>query len=359
MKLLRRILCTVAFLLLSLILVSAAKHYNDLLFLFYPSFSRELLGYLASWTAKFDFVLWQRLFLLVIVLFILTLVLQIIRRKNVLHWLFSWTAIASFFLFLATAAWGLNYFSPTLADDMRLDVASNYSSSQLQDAAQYYLAQATQCATQVPRDAEQLCAISDFNTVVQAVDSGFNNMTRSCSSFGGYTQSIKPLALSGLFRSLGIRGTTVCFTGETCFNTQLLPAALPFEISRQVAQRMSMIRPSDSAFAAILACTASDDPLYQYSGYFMAYSACYNALASQNPNKAAQLMNDLPGGLKVDLIANGTLDGRTDSSYLPYNLDLKDHHEALTNLLIAWQLHLEEVTATEDASVSVDEISPD
>ena len=61
MKLLRRVLLTAALLLLTALMIGAAEKYNDLLYLFYPSFCREVLGYLATWAAKFDYVLWQRL----------------------------------------------------------------------------------------------------------------------------------------------------------------------------------------------------------------------------------------------------------------------------------------------------------
>jgi len=90
MKLLRRVLLTAALLLLTALMIGAAEKYNDLLYLFYPSFCREVLGYLATWAAKFDYVLWQRLCWVAAALIVATLVITILRRGKFLALVFFW-----------------------------------------------------------------------------------------------------------------------------------------------------------------------------------------------------------------------------------------------------------------------------
>ncbi len=360
MKLLRRVLLTAALLLLTALMIGAAEKYNDLLYLFYPSFCREVLGYLATWAAKFDYVLWQRLCWVAAALIVVTLVITILRRDNFLHWFFGWTVVVALFLCIYTAAWGLNRQGPDISSDMRLETSSDYTSSQLQAAAEYYLDEATKAAREVTRDKDSLCQTADFPALANAAASGFTSMTKTCFVFGGSTEPAKPLEWSGLLRKFGVRGMMVPFTGEACVNTKLLPAATPFEISKQLARRMSIARDTDANFAAILACTASDDATYRYSGYFMAFSACYEALEKVNPSKAAELAGRISGGLRADLIANGSLDGN-GSNYLSCRINTgKDASSGtVANLLVAWHVQLTTpVQEEEEASTTGAETVP-
>jgi hypothetical protein len=49
-----------------------------------------------------------------------------------------------------------------------------------------------------------------------------------------------------------------------------------------MAHRMSIAKERDANFGAFLACLANEDIQYRYSGYFMAYRYCYNALVNAN-----------------------------------------------------------------------------
>lgn len=340
MRLTRRVLLTAAFLLLSGLLVVAAEKYYDLLYLFYPSFCREILGYLATWAAGFDYVVWQRAALIVLALILVTLIITILRRENVLNWLFGWTTVASIGIFIYMTMWGVSQYAPGITSDMRLDVADSYSSSQLQEAAEYYLKYANECASQVTRDADGLCKVESFADTAAQVGSGFHHMTRTCYVFGGSTEAPKELGWSGLFQKFGVAGTMVPFTGEASVNTKLLPATMPFEMSKQVARRMSISTETDSSFAAILACMASDDITYQYSGYMMAYIYCYHALDRTNASKTAQITQDISQALMADLMANGTLGGEASSKFMTVAGDERnsDAKYTVADLLVAWYI---------------------
>ena len=341
MKLTRRVLLTAAFLLLIVLMISATEKYYDLLYLFYPSFCREALGYLAGWAAKYDYVVWQRIFLVLIAIIIISLIVQILRHKNVLHWFFSWTALLSFFGVLYMGIWGMNLFAPGINEDMRLEVEGSYSTQQLQEAAQYYLESANEYATQVSRDENGVFAPSEFDTLAAEVDSGFRTMTRTCYVFGGSTEPPKELGWSGIMKLFGIEGTMVCFTGEACVNPKLVPIGLPFEMSKQVARRMSIADDDDSSFAAILTCMASSSKDYVYSGYAMAYSYCYAALLEANGSQAAKLTQDVSSDLRTDLVANGLLEDSSaaDTSYMTLDCTPSNADNTVAELLVAWYIY--------------------
>lgn len=340
MKITRNVLLTAAFLLLAGMLVVAADRYYDLLFLFYPSLTREIQGYLATWSAGFEFVVWQRIILILLGLLAVTLIICILRKKNILNWVFGWTTVAAVAIFLFMVIWGVNLYAPGIADDMRLDVNDSYSSTQLQEAAEYYLQSANDLATQVARDEDGLCTMDSFADTAAKVGSGFHNMTRTCYIFGGSAEAPKELGWSGFLRRADLTGMMVPFTGEATVNTELLPANMPFEMSRQVARRMSIATTEDASFAAILACMASDDVTYQYSGYYMAYVYCYHALNNTNPAKVAQITTNISEGLEKDLIANGTLDGDAPRGYMTISGDEINSNATNTvaDLLVAWYI---------------------
>ena len=192
MKVVRRVLATLAFVLLTRLIITAASTYYDLLFLFYPSFCRELQGYLAEWASQFDYIVWQKVLFWAIIAAFVFLVLRLVLRKNVLVWLFSITTIASFLVCVATLMWGANRYGPSIAEPLRLET-SKHSVAELQTAAEYYRDQANLYANQTARDRDNLCIMPPFDDLAGQVGDGFHTMTRSCYVFGGSTVAPKPL----------------------------------------------------------------------------------------------------------------------------------------------------------------------
>jgi hypothetical protein len=73
----------------------------------------------------------------------------------------------------------------------------------------------------------------------------------------------------------------------------------------EMAHRMCISYERDANLAAFLACRVHEDPVFQYSGYFMAFRYCYNALVSVGnsaaSNAAEQIYNGINDQLKGDL----------------------------------------------------------
>ena len=66
--------------------------------------------------------------------------------------------------------------------------------------------------------------------------------------------------------------------------------------SKKEANRLSIANDGDAEFAAFLACTASSNRVFQYSGFFMAYRSCKEALASRPGEEARKALTDLTSG---------------------------------------------------------------
>ena len=76
---------------------------------------------------------------------------------------------------------------------------------------------------------------------------------------------------------------------------------MPFLMSFETARRMSIARDGDAAFVAVLACIASDSKDYNYSGYFMAYRLCMQALNARDPAEADTVAQGESVNLRNDL----------------------------------------------------------
>jgi hypothetical protein len=68
------------------------------------------------------------------------------------------------------------------------------------------------------------------------------------------------------------------FTGEANVNVDAPLCLLPATIAHEMAHQRMVASELEANFVGIAACTTSDDPVYQYSGYLMGLLQLCNAL---------------------------------------------------------------------------------
>ena len=278
-----------------------AKQYHQIVDMFYPYLTREIQVFLAQWTGTVDFTVWQVLAMLVLVILLVTVLLMIMLKWNFMQWLGWVLSIASLVWLLHTGIWGLNYFAGPLSDDMRLD-SYDFTVDDMEDASIYFLTQANALATQLPRDESGAMIMPTFQAVAEMAGNGYESLTYSTSSvFGGCTLPVKQLQWEKLYTSLGVTGVTFPLTGEAAVNPQTPSAALAYQMCKEMAHRMSIATEADAQFAAFLACRENSEVLYRYSGYFMAYRYCYEALLADGSAEAAA------AAARISLQANAQL----------------------------------------------------
>ena len=69
----------------------------------------------------------------------------------------------------------------------------------------------------------------------------------------------------------------------------------------EMAHRMCIATERDANFAGFLACQANESVEFQYSGYFMAYRYCYNAIARIGTPAASALAARISSGANAQL----------------------------------------------------------
>ena len=289
-------------------LMRLAENFEELVDMVYPYVTRTVLDVLAQWSSGVSFCLWQLGAMVLGILLIASIVLMIAMKWNPIRWLGWVLTSAAVIYFLNTLVFGLNYYAGPLADDIRLEVRQ-YGVQELTDAAVYYRNKANFLATQVKRDENGDVDFDKFETLALKAENGFDTLVYKFSYpvFAGSTLPVKELGWSDMYTSMGITGVTMGITGEAAVNPQIPVVSIPFTMCHEMAHRMSIATERDANFTGFLACMANEDIQYQYSGYFMAYRYCYNALISANTmeasSAAARVASEINAELKHDMEA--------------------------------------------------------
>jgi len=285
-------------------LLNFAKNHTQLVDMFYPYMTRMIQGTLAQWSGGTEQLLWQLLLVLFVVVVLATVVMMIVLRWNPIQWLGWVLAVASLVLFLNTGLYDLNEYAGPLAADIKLEM-TDYTLSELEQAAAYYRNQANELATLVKRDSKGDVTFPEFEEMAEMAGDGFQYMTyhEHVAVFYGTanavdstrwseweTLPVKELGWADWFTSVGVTGIHMPLTGEIAVNTQIPAVAQPFVISREMARRLCIANEGDAEFAAYLACQANPSPSFQYSAMLMAYRSCRDALESLPGAQAAKAL---------------------------------------------------------------------
>jgi len=284
------------------VLLQFGEKFTNLVDMVYPYVIRNVQNYLAQWTSVVDYPVWQLLAVVLVVLILASLVLVVILKRSIVQWAGWVVAVFSAIFMLHTLLWGLSYHIGDLSEDLRLDVSS-YNLEELTEATEYYRDRAMELATVVSRDAQGNVDFADFESLAEVAGEGFEVLTYQYHYpvFAGSRLPVKRLGWADLYSSMGITGVTFGITGEAAVNPQIPDVTLPFTMIHEMAHRMCIANERDANFAGFLACSVHPDLEFQYSGYFMAYRYCYNALAGVNHPAAAAAAARVQQGVSQQL----------------------------------------------------------
>ena len=164
MRTIGRLLLSAIFLVLTALLVLAAKYAPALVFSFYPELSRKALGVISAVTSAVPLAVWELLAGLAILWLLYTFVRIFTQHRSFLCWLAGIVLGVCVGLFVFVALWGLNHFGPSVGEQLGLSVRE-YTKQELQKATEYYAAQVNRLSGLVPRDADSLAHLDDFETL--------------------------------------------------------------------------------------------------------------------------------------------------------------------------------------------------
>jgi len=255
------------------------------------SISKGIAWALSTITSIVPFAVWDILILATLVLVPVMLAWRWRKGLPVLPVLSGVLLSFSLGLFLFVG-WACNHYAPQLATELGLEVRE-YSTEELAQTTQFYLEEAARLAPEVPRDENGELERQDFYELARKAGSSYASLGQSYDIFKGPTTRVKALLIWGepLLYS-GHTGIYFAPTGESGIPLNCAVADMPFIMCHEAAHRLCLAGEDEANFAAILACTTSDDARFSYSGNFNAFSYCYSALYAVNPDRARQVMED-------------------------------------------------------------------
>ena len=298
-KAIGRAILSAIFLVLTGLMLAAAKYAPLLVFSFYPAWSRKALAALSSVSALLPIALWEVLAGLAILWLLYTFVCIFTRHRGFLNWLTGVLLAVCVGVFLFTGLWGLNHFGPGVGETLGLDVRE-YSKEELIAATNYYAAQATQYAGTVQRDGQGRAQFADFQALAKQAGGGYLSLRSAYPQFDGATDPVKSLLSWRLFSQFGTTGIFICFTGESCVNPDTYEAWIPFTMCHEIAHRQAVAAEDEANFCAYLACMENPRNDFRYSGAFAAYIYCNNALAKVDRSAASAIWQNVAEGVRAD-----------------------------------------------------------
>lgn len=348
LKSISRLLVAAGFLLLTALMILAAREAPEFVFSFYPEFSRKALTALSNIASVVPFALWE----VVLVAFLLGSLISMIRafsKKRFGRWLMGEILALSIGVFLFVGLWGLNYYAPSM--NQRMGIAEeNYTVQQLKEATLYYRDMAEQAAREVDRDEDGFFLSEDFETLSQEAGESFAPLAEDYECFDGSKARVKYLLSSPLMAKTGTTGVFICLTGESSVSKLTYDISMPYTMCHEVGHRLGFAREDEANFAAFLACTESGRPDFRYSGYFNAFSYCYSALYKADPESARQVWQEASELLRSDMLRennhyqalrNETATKVSDAVYDSYLKGFsvaegRQSYGQVTDLLLVW-----------------------
>ena len=287
---------------LTWVLTQMGQRYTNLVDMVYPYVTRSVQSFLTAWTGGVDFLVWQTVILFLVVVLIATLVLVFIFRAKVIRWLGWALAAVMLVVLLHTGLYGLNRYAGPIEADLRLDMV-DYTQSELEAAAIFYRDQANDLSGKITRNEDGEPVFAEFESLAALTGDGYRSLARerSFSVFGGDYTPVKKLGWAGIYSAQGKTGVSVALTGESAVNPNIPDQGIPFAMAHEMAHRLCIARDDEANFSAFLACSANENLEYQYSGYFMAYRFCIEALQSVDAGAAENIAAGCTEKLAADI----------------------------------------------------------
>ena len=194
--------------------------------------------------------------------------------------------IASVLFFLYAANCGINYHRNTFVDQEALSNAK-FTEDQLADFCEYIVDRLNECgsSSEYPQDKE----------LATAARLSMNQLSENYPSLRGYYPAPKQLTLlSRAFSSMGVSGIYSPFTVEANINGEMPGMEKPFTSCHELSHLRGYMNEGEANYIGWLACIGSDDPLFNRSGWLIAWMHAGGALRSVDPERYERLSESLP-----------------------------------------------------------------
>ena len=195
--------------------------------------------------------------------------------------------------------WGVNYYADGFQEKSGI-YAQPVTVEELDRVASWFAQRLEETAGKVERDSSGVFAVPR-DEIFQASKEIYQNISKEFPFLSRQDRIPKKMFFSRLFSAMNFTGFYSPYTGESSLNVDSPACLLPANIAHELAHKRGIASEQECNFLAIAASTASDNSVYQYSGYLMGYIHLGNALYRADRDRWAELYTSLPETVQADL----------------------------------------------------------
>lgn len=228
--------------------------------------------------------------------------------------------------------WGVYYYADGLQERSGI-YAAPVSRQELENVTRYAAAQLSAAAAEVPRDENGLFS-APREEILALGATAYDNISREIPALRYDDRPPKPVCFSRVMSHLRLTGVYFSYTGEANVNMDSPACLLPSTVAHELAHQRGIASEKECNFAAVLASTTAESPLYRYSGWLFAYIHLGNALYAADRESWQAIRDSLPETVRQDLAANNAYwkpfreNGISDGYQSLYDGYLKNYGES-------------------------------
>ena len=260
--------------------------------------------------AEFIIVLSPLLLSGVIICFVVRLVKNkenkgIIIKKAIVNVL----CFISVAVFLFIVLCGTNYYRYTFAEQYNLQVKER-TVDELRELCMYLKDKTEQSKKAIDKkDLDENGVVTfgenrtykNFSDVAREAKASMSRIAEDYTSLRYSTGDAKEVILSKYMSYGGIVGIFIPITMEANVNTDEADYNRPADTCHELAHMRGYMKEEEANYIAYLACINSDEPVFNYSGYMMAFIISTNALYDYDSEAYWDIMDELPEGVLADI----------------------------------------------------------
>lgn len=246
---------------------------------------------------------------LLVILLVFWGIRRIIRKKEKKPWkvrlkrfgLNSLTFLAAGF-FLFNILWGFNYQRIPVSHQLDLDL-SDPTETEIRKGFQHATEALIAARAAIPQVTDSALT-SDF--LPEKFETETREALKTVLQEAGYPTPGRVRGrklFPGVLRRVGPIGIYIPFAGEGTIDGSLLAQRVPSTLAHELAHGYGFADEGDCNFWAWLACTESDIPIFQYSGWMSFWRYAASEFRRIDPQGYKQKYEALPLGIRNDLDA--------------------------------------------------------
>lgn len=216
-------------------------------------------------------------------------------------WLWSLFLLACILFFLYEMNCGVNYHRESFSESSGIRIRE-YSSEELKEVCVWLTEELNRLSPEVERDSGGVMRLGghaqrDAVSSMQALGETYDELS-------GYYPQPKRLIVPWILSVQNLSGIYSPFTVEANYNNSMTDYNIPFTMCHELSHLRGFMQEQEANFIAFLACRASENIEFLYSGNMMGWVYCMNVLRQTDYEAWEQVRSELSEEIEADLTAN-------------------------------------------------------